>query len=639
MMLIASACPEENPDLVSPPSFSESVYVRFINLSKSAEQALGFDDEAVSSYVTKYSMTSSFNPKNDSTFASIFQNSNKITEEDKLVFFIRDLNYIFVSTPNPLDFNKDTLIEFTNIGDITVSEVEASVKFANLYADTTVRYSIIEGCPGGDAITNGALTYMQYTPADAQRADDEFVFSITKLIDNEVEIVGTFKTKFDSFGEYLILLAGNEKDGLKIYVIDELDLEQTQLIEVEEVETQTAQIKLVNLTNNQDNLSINDEVLINANSNFQSNFVDLSACLSASSETFTNNNNSEVQISPVVNEKYIALSYESSGTFGNELMIIPPPILSRDRTGKPVIRCLNLGTDDIALNVSIGANSNYIDSASSDTLRGYSSGRQVASKLVSKQISNPVILNQGNLPILFFDSQEPANYLYSLVSEFKANRNYLIVSYSQNGQTFYTVIDETEEDSPIIQFEEATSIKLVNGDFTNTKHNVSLSNSMYSILNNAELVFGNTITTLINSGNAEIKFTNETANIMLEQGKRVLFVKTNEGYFDYQTFPQTPSLQDYQFRVANLSDKEIVSVNTISGIDTTNRINTIDKGQISEYIGVNSQGRIFVLFEDLLTNELFYSSPEVNVNRRKIYTFILVGNSTNGYNLITLQDF
>jgi hypothetical protein len=642
LALIASSCPEENPDLVTPPSFSETVNVRFLNLSRNAQLALGFDEEKKTLNVGYYGFTDFFNPKNDSAFVSLYENNNMLFELERVVHFMRDINYVFTAVPNPLDFSKDTLYSFTNIGDIVVTEVEASVKFINLYADNEVSFSVVRGCPGGTSITSSFLRYLDNTPAEAQRADGDFIFSILKIIGNDFEIVGTYRTNFRPEKEYAILISGRENQPVDIFVIDELDL-NSGLNEAQFVDNQVAKVKLNNLRSEPEVLIFNGMNIADIGANYQSNFIEMSACVSTSAETFTISSGSEVLFSPVVNEKYNAITYNtpisSSNTFGSELIIIPPPILNQNRVGKPVVRCLNLGNTEAALNVSIAANSNFINPNNQEAIRNFSSGVTLARRLDYQRLSQPVIIGSGYLPILVFNSREPADYLNSFVFNFEKDRNYLIVSYYDNGDTKYTVIDETKEDAEIPQFEEASIINFVNGDLSKQNHLIGLSNEFGTILENANVIYGGTLTSLISPSNAKLTFTDFSKNINIDPAKRILAIKNSDDIYTFQNNKVTPVEGGYRVRIANFSDKENIKISFQSGFQIKETFENINRFELSEYRTELSQGRIFVIADDLNTETTFFTSNEVNVSRYKLYTLVIVGNQINGYRLINLQDY
>lgn len=638
LALIASSCPEEDPDLVTPPSFSESVNIRFLNLSRNSQLALGFDQEKITENIGYYGFTDSFKPENDSAFISLYENNTKLFELERVVKFIRDINYIYTAVPNPIDFSRDTLFSFTNIGDIVVSEVEASVKFINLYADNEASFSIVKGCPGGNTITTSLLKYLDYTPAEGQRADREFIFSILKIIGDDFEVIGTFKTEFRPEKEYTILMSGRENQPVEIFMIDELDL-TSNLNEASNVDNQVTEIKLNNLTTNQETLYYNGVEIANVLPKFQSDFIEISACISTSAETFTIQSGSEIQFSPVVNEKYNAISYNSSNTFGSELMIIPPPLLNLNREEKPVVRCLNLGNTDAALNVSIGANSNFINQDNQELIRNYSAGVNLARQLNYKILSQPSIIGEGNLPILIFNSREPADYLYSFMYKFEKNHNYLIVSYPDDNEIKYTVIDEGITNSEIPEFQEASIINFVNGDYSEQSHLIGLSNQNGSVLENANLLYGSSLTSLISPSLAKLSFTNSSTDINIDIGKRLLAIKDINDIYSFQTNKEEANQAGYKFRIANFSDKETAMIKVQTGVRIETIFDNVDRFELTPYHTELSQGRIFVICENNQNQEIFFTSSEVNVSRMKVYTFVLVGNQLNGYKLITLQDY
>ena len=202
---------------------------------------------AFSDFVGKYKMSKPFHPENDSAFISLFEGNNELFDLSRVVKFSRELNYVFISTPNPHNYSLDTLFSFTNIGDIVVTEVEASVKFINLYADTNSRISIIKGCPGGELISKAPLKYMEYTSANPERAGEDFIFSVVKYKDNGAyDILGTFKSNFKSYGEYTIVIAGNENEMPDIFSIDELDISLNQITNAEVSASQIAFYKHIN---------------------------------------------------------------------------------------------------------------------------------------------------------------------------------------------------------------------------------------------------------------------------------------------------------------------------------------------------------------------------------------------------------
>src|SRR5690554_1455472 len=95
VLFALSGCPDEDENLVNPPSQAETVNVRFINLAGDYETRSLRMTELVSAPVPYGQSTEVYNPPDDSTKAAVLKDGREEYTPFNQIKFFRNLTYTF----------------------------------------------------------------------------------------------------------------------------------------------------------------------------------------------------------------------------------------------------------------------------------------------------------------------------------------------------------------------------------------------------------------------------------------------------------------------------------------------------------------------------------------------------------------
>lgn len=649
LLLVAAGCPRESEELLNPPSFKESVFVRLANLTNddiSLEMLLEPTDELFTTGELGFlEISKGLNPPSDSAIIDVRINGELQLDTLPYYQFSRGFNFLFIAVPSIEDRSFDTIIDFSNLGDSNLDRVNAQVKVFNAIPDTTIKLVVNVGCPGGQDVTGFPIAFKEFSFGEAIRAGEEISLTVLFQRGNELEQMSTFEYRFEQGGEYTVIATRNEADRVELFVIDENDIEMEMLVPMEEVEQKFTELRLINLTDNPISLSKNsEEVITDVEPNLISEYSPVAACVSINSETFTlSSNTMSFLYAPDVNQKYTGIVYTSEFSGLDTLVFIDPPEINEVRDGRLHIRTMNLSEPETGLTISFGANSS---SALEFGDRGFSSGTSLATDLSYGVISDGVFINPGIKPLIIFTSNEPGRYINSslLDLEFTGTNsdNGFIFGNRRNGvQNFYYVSEETPSGN-LVPLETAVLTGIVNAYPSSESSIFALTTSIGNVLTDAQVLYQSGVTTLSSIGDNTIISDGVSLNYNVNAINRVLLIKTGQGngeFFEVQDLPMNPSNLNYKWRFINAAtDIPRISVTKSDGGPEQPVVSGLGYKEVSLVETIEVQSQIGLKFYNNATGEELLTTLNVPVSRNKAYSMIFAGEAGN-YSLIIQQEF
>lgn len=642
-----SSCIEEDPLLVNPPSKSDKIFIRYINFSGDLQsKKLSYDNGITTNSVEYSQSTVSANPPADSSHLAILNLSNQTEyKTNRLIKFSPNIYYTFVSLPGPLHQGNpnptDTIFTITSSLAMPNKTTDAYLKLINLYPDSVKTFSLMLGCPSSNPLFSG-LRYMQQTAPSFVRTGT-IAFSIVSFKDGALEIIGTYSINTRERGQYAVVIAKNNSNGIGVYILDELELTSNSFKEATVINQKYTNLKSVNLSNkeitilhNNQNVVIQNQIKEQISKNNQ-----IIACATQSKDTISILSENKVLDNHLysfeVLENYYIVVADSGKNLGAKSIIIPPSRISNYKD-KALIRVVNLAWNFQNIDVSIGSRQDK----SSDL--GYSSGTNLVRNLEYGQYSEPILINDGNLPLSIFTSFEPTEMLDNSTSNISKNKEYLlVVTQDQQGKLLKYMIDTQLEESNLQNIEQTSFVQILNALNDVDLVNISINNE----LENGKLYYNNVLATNINyiTNNIRIKSDKSEKEVSINPKidyRYTLILTGSSSNLDYILLENkiekiNPNFAQIRF-INSVQDIEQISV--VENIKDTSIIAILPYKEYSFYSNLDKIKRYTYYFFNNQTMKSFLNfNFEATLGKR--YSLIIAGgsNTKNKYSPILIQEY
>jgi len=589
------SCNEENPLLVNPPSKKESVKVRFINFANDKKLRTLDLEGATINDIAYATSSNAINPPSDSSFLKIYKNNQLEFEQELLVKYLRNTNYSFFALNKILCENSneckiDTIITLRTSAAIPDDPKACLVRFFNAYPDTNYRYLVKFGCPNGEELF-APLNYLQYSFNPIILNQGEFSISLLKVdiqSPNKQIFVNLYNLKLIGKNQYTIIVNKlNEQENLSL--LNENDLSNNSLTNLEVIKNRNTKLRTINLSKS--NISLEKanygSIFDNLNSNFIDKFRDISICDNISKDTLLLKSNGAITnkqaISLNTNNNYTLIVFDSSIADAKKSIIIENG-LNRNLTNKSSIRVVNATLSLPQLTTALGAR---FEPKSNEFPFSYSSGIVLAEKQLFGDISNPIELNSGIIPINIFTSTEPAKLIFSTRAILEQNKNYILVILNDNDGKIKTfIVDDDDENNMINYLEEGIFIQVVNAysKSDNVKVTFKSQSNNLELLRDAELNFSNSLATVIENKPLEIIVNNVSYQYNPETKKRgmIIVAGDDKGFkFLSNNFETNISNDFFRFRFVNATDMQFAKIKVNPNDEAF--IESVEKDTFSSY--------------------------------------------------------
>lgn len=646
---MSNSCgPEENPNLVNPPSQTESVRVRLLNLAgDKLPRALLIDWKTQTSETPFGSASSTVKPYIDSTFPLILLAGNKDFQSTIKTKFVRSTNYTFIALPsakgNSNFRNVDTVITLTTLTGILETNRTAFIQLFNANNDTTVIYSMTLGCPNGIPLAQN-ISYRMASPLVEIRTDSVAV-SLIRIQYGIPEIIGLYRLNIVKNGQYALIVQRNSLEQEELWILDMKKEFSDAFLKLNPVAERTSNIRVINFSNENVNVikEPNEVIANNIRSNFIGKYTTVNSCLSELSDSIStyldDKKISSTSLSLDVLQNYTYLVFDSANKSANMSIIAEPVRMNESLNNRAIIRVVHAWSDRQSLTISLGARDDQNSSF------GYVSGDVLATNLSYGNISEPVLINSGSAPITIFTATQPAQLIYCLNTYFEPNKSYLLILANiKEGSSIYnkvSLIEEFDTEKQIQFLEEGVFTQFIH--LTPGVENVQLSIS--ESLTNSKVFYSGSLATVLTKGEHIVNVNGFTKNINAEVGKRLMIIaagnKDNIDILEISNPPLQNSNNYYNRRIINAS-KEIPSITV--RIDSDSGFiaaEWLDYGTASQPQQVYLERKISLFFmhpQDF--KKTYFTLPDLGLSFNKSYSIIFGGDSLiNGFTATVQQEY
>jgi hypothetical protein len=452
---------------------------------------------------------------------------------NKIRFSPRTSYNTVIAIGSPTANVQDTLITITTP---RTPEARANNAFtlrvvnAYSYPDAPqITFSMRLGCPSGQSIVQNLATRSLSNPTQLLPENTVTLSLIASQANRSEVSIGTFTFAPKALGYYTAIICRDPTANdtilipARLAIVDETSL-GTGFLPVTRETEQRAFVQFINLSRSPGTGSTNGKPQSMPLSPEQrSIFATVTTCSSTNADVVAFGNAVE-SIALSSNNRYAMIATDSAN--GQNLTAIP----LYDSTNTPAqatarLRLVNLAWDDVPerrlLSVVTGARSaNGV----------YSPETVLRSGLRYGEVSDVVNLAAGPLPLMVFSGELPQRLLQTgIENSLVGGKNYLLVVTRVGTAMKLYMIDEAQTGS-LSAMNAGALVRAVNayaGDG-------SLTCSVGSPLQNASVAFGQTLTTVVPTGNVAISTTNpaKTASQSLVEGQRGLAIITGTSASD-----------------------------------------------------------------------------------------------------------
>lgn len=645
-VLILYGCIQENPNLVNPPSTKEKVRIRFINYSGDKKiRSLNMNGADV--ITSEYGInTAAVNPPDDSVFAAVHNGSAEEFKLSQKVQFLRDSYNTFFALPSPKDSknyrNIDTLIQVSSSIGLPKNTVYSYLKVINAYPDSTITFSIVDGCPNGNALFSN-VGYKHYSSQKQVRSGAKPI-SLIKHNKENMENLGLLDINLKNDSQYLIVISATAEGDFKLSVIDETSNEVSAMVAPNTINEKYAYLRTINLSSQAISVKKlpNESISTDVKPNYISNYDKISACTNQSIDSIAVEYSGFVpttsSLSINVNKKYTYLVSDAGNKLAGFSIAIPEAEVDYLYADKALIRVINASDETKEYTLSVAGRADT-------TGNNYVSGETVASKIKYGKISNiytlPIKSANTKIPLTLFSNTSPAKLLKSVSYNFDQGKSYLIIIKKDNTEkeTIYIIEDNT-------QSEDAKELKT--GQFFRLLNFVSgtpsIDISFNGIISNAKVSYLTSFSSVADVGANTININGKNHSFDANAEQRDILVATgtkdNVDIIDCKS-ENHPDLQANQakFRFLNAAPA-INNLTVVLGKATGDTIATeLQYKQLTPYKLEQKERSYSIYFFNSLTNKLLKKIDEIRIVEGKIYTLIFGGDETTGYSIFVLQEY
>jgi len=644
--LLLSSCIDEDPQLVDPPSKVDRIYVRYINFSGDFQpKKLAYDQGSATNNIEYAKTSKAEHPPVDSSHISIL-NSNNQTEykTQRLLKFSPNIYYSYVSLPGPLkDGNPkptDTIYTISSSLAMPAYSTDAYIKLVNFYPDSLKTFSLMLGCPSSVPLFSG-VRYLQQTSPTFVRTGT-IAFSVVSFKDGIPNIIGTYSLVAKERGQYAVVIAQTKDGGIGVFTLDEMDITENAFLPAPLINQKYTNLKSINLSSKDVTILHNNTVAIQNQSveNISPN-KQLTACESQTKDTITiisdNQKKSEQIYSFEVLENYLVIFADSSNNYSSKSVIIPPARVT-NYDNKALMRVVNLAWDFQDIDVSIGSrqdNSNPL---------GYSSGIALVKNLKYGKYSEPMLINDGNLPISIFTSFEPSEMLDNSNSVIEKNKEYLLViTQDIKGNLTKYLVDTQLENVNLKSIPKTSFVQILNAISDLDLVNISINND----IENGKLYYTNILATNLLFKNNKIQIKSEKSSLEIDINPKIDYrytlilcgTSSNLDYILLENKIEKINPLFAQIRFVN-TIQDLQQVKVVESIKDTSVIAILPYKEYTFYSNLDKIKRYTYYFFDGNTMKSFLNfNFEATLGRK--YSLILVGGSKtkNKYASVLLQEY
>lgn len=639
ILTIFYGCAQENPLLYDTTRRDSSVSIRFINMSKDGLPRLFSMDGTFGFSQTEFgTCTESYVSPLDSVHYSLLFNgkeqySTKVQGALKKSFY-RSTIQTFISGQSPTNTDSSILIQSSAFKSNSLKG-NSSLKVINMVADSSYIIDITLGCqngiPIGISLSNTSISNdVIISPG---------VYTITLKNKRTNEIIGMYANDIISFSKdsiYTLILSKSNKDkSIRVFVLNELDLTSAAIKEIQLTTMLEAELSIINLSSIQTDIKRD----IAGQQSDLANSVDplsiiskkISVCLSSQEDHILINQTgfTEQLSSSFINfapsASYASIVVDSIGYKAGKSFLFPlqKPQLKASTSS---LKFVNADFSSNALSIGIGART-------SDNGQ-FQSGSLLVQSLKAGDLSQPLIIPSGVLPITILSSTLPQKLINQWISTIQSGKSYIIVIEKQR----VTCIEESSLQK--FTMDQGTFTQIVHAANSEKSFTCTLDN----VLINAPLFVDGVLGTVVKS-NKKVEFSYNSSlpisNSTFEDSSLFICISDNYSAVSYNYHIRGIFYDKAGLRVINLlKDSSIIYSLDYDPITKTGTpiFSNILPGTSSSYHYVDRDRRLSFGILSNNTQSPLSLTNNISISTGKNYSFIVLPNGPST-KVIIRQEF
>jgi hypothetical protein len=647
---ILFSCAEEDPNLVNPPSPSETVRIRFFNYASDLNpRRLALDEKQSPETPWKTLSPAIIPPLTDSvTLSTILNGEIEYTDSTKLKIW-RDTRYIAFAlpkpnSPNPVDTLVVSITAFAPVSDTN----NCYISLINIHNEPDTKYSVVVGCPNG----NAAFPAVKYMDKSVEREvpSGNYPVSIIKIdTSGERTSLGLFDLHLHRGSDYLFVIMGDIPEDIKL--IDRRNDGPDAITQVDLINATVAKIRTINFSTTEISAekTPGDLFLPSLSAYSISDYRDVSACTSDFLDSIVVNSNGEyassAQIALVVNSYYTLLVFDAQGNSASKSLVLPNLEKLEYPPNHAAVRVVNMAENFEAFSMSLGARDDL------ESIRGYRSGEQLATNLEYGKVSGQTFVLAGRAPISIFSATSPQRLLHSYIGNFEAGKDYLVVVTSDNNDIKLSIIEEEEINEQISNLPEGEYAQFALFTPSLDSTNITVDN----ILTRAKLYYSTSFATVLPRGTININAGGASLTFNTEKDYRDLVVlagtETEPDFIHIHTKKMAYNSGLFNRRFINAAkDVPLVTIYDNDVLQDTNiRPVVVDLpyGKTSDPQSVFLERKFSYFFFDKTGGELLLQVNDIFMSFGKNYSIIFGGDKTvisqdplqYNYSILLIQEY
>jgi hypothetical protein len=636
-LVILLSCAKEDPRLVNPPPPYQSIRIRLLNAVNTDDMlSWGYDNSPYSGSVGYLGLTNAIMPPPyDSINVQLFQNGTLSYSTSRKIRLIRETRYLFIAGKSLKEDTKvDTIMVLSTTYGLPKKLGNSYFKFVNLVRDSSLRVSLVDGCPNGTPLVSN-IPYFSY-PLLKTIPYGNYTVSVLLHINNTTTLYNIYSLKFLEDNEFTIFFAEKRDGSYGLFLYNDYDTTASTLIELTPVSVRVSYLRTVNFSSQAISIKKlpNENIAEDIGSYACTKYLPLSACESNLLDTIeitsSDGNSNQVGYSFEVNKRYTLLVFDSVQN-KQKIILVPEVNIKEATTGKAVVRVVNALDTAFAITLSLGAR---------NVQQGVKSGEVLATNLKSNKISNPAVISPGYLPMTLFSSTESSFLLKTTFATVLPDKSYLVIIYKNvNNDIGIVILPDELESTQVSELGKGCFIQFLNAYPESPSSTISFS----SFVENVVLNYKESFATVLPQDVNQITINGSAYPLSLDTARMGMFIfsgnASTKDLFDISSPSMGNELNSYRRRFFNAaSDVEKIGI-YYDSLKQKVVVSELIYGNSSPIEKVFLERKFALVFFDNVSGKVISQYTDIFLSFGKNYTLVFSGNKTKGYSLIVVQEY
>ncbi|KXK32514.1 MAG: hypothetical protein OKBPIBMD_00002 [Chlorobi bacterium] len=646
LAVVLTGCMQEDPNILNPPAGASESVVRLLNLVPDGKpRKLVMEQGYQTASTLPGSVSAAVTAPTDSGYIEIVSDAGTEYKSQHRIRFVRNSTYdVLVLSKANGNPGFDTVI-VSNANKVLTTVPTSQLRVINAFPDSNAVADVRLGCLNGVPISSQPLPYRGVS-LYREVAPGTVVISAQTMRAGTLSSMGTFEVKLDERTPYSLILYQTEAGGEpQLMLINEDDHTATPTRNVQPVTERSAFVRLCNLTGQLASAELSQlgaPVAANIPAHTIAPYISVPSCVHTNADVITltlANGLSDTDSTAIeIQKNYTLIAIEKDN--GVEQIIVPPLPVLYQTDGQAILRVVNGVPGSGRITVSSGART------SSSNVSNVSSGVTLATNIGFTEITQPVVLAPGVLPLTVTTASTPTTILNIGKTTIEPGKSYTMVITQRPDATLEVfMFSDDQAEGSLSPLPNAAFLRFVNAVPASTPAITTIG----SMVENGAVFFRNSLATSVDAGQVRISAGGASHTVATSTPMRTLVVYAPRGDQGTLFSVTSPPLR----QIARQSDRR--TINATADVDfitvtydtlysqypdsSYKIMANIPFGETSDVYVLSSDRRGSMYFYDSQSRKLLFTLP-INIGPMgNSYSMIVAGRKEIGYEVIVLQEF